>query len=100
MKYVVVPSKRFLKRVQKHRKSGRKHILRAVAEVIELLSVHDDRSLYVLGTRWKDHALQGDKHGIRELHLSQDDLLLYEFDEQLKIVKLLDIVSHEELRKR
>ena len=68
-------------------------------EVVQLLSIHDDRSLYVLATRWRDHVLKGDKQGIRELHLSQDDLLLYSIDESLGIIKLLNIVSHEELRK-
>ena len=100
MNYTIVPSKRFRKAVRKYKKSGRTLILRAAAEVIDLLAIHDARSQYVLGTRWRDHALKGDKQGIRELHLSQDDLLLYAVDEQLQIIKLLDIVSHEELRKQ
>lgn len=49
---------------------------------------------------WRDHALKGDKQGLRELHLGQDDLLLYDIDEALHIIKLVDIVNHEELRKR
>ncbi|MBU1124188.1 type II toxin-antitoxin system YafQ family toxin [Patescibacteria group bacterium] len=98
--YTVVPSNRFRRALRKQSKSGEKHVFAALAEVVDLLVVHDDRSLYVLSTRWKDHALKGDKKGMRELHLSQDILLLYDIDEKLHMIKLLDIVSHEELRKK
>ncbi len=85
--------------MRRHHASGKKYVLEALTEVIDLLAIGDDRSIYMLGTRWRDHALKGDKQRIREIHLSQDDLLLYEIDEQLNIVKLLDITNHEELRK-
>ena len=97
--YRIVPSKRFQKALKKYQKSGKGRILKFAAEVIDLLAMHDERSLFVLGTRWQDHALRGNKKGIRELHLSQDELLLYAADEELCIIKLFDIVSHEELRK-
>ena len=97
--YTLFPSKRFQKAVENYRKGGRKRLLLAAEEAIELLALHDNRSLFMLGTRWKDHALVGNKFGIRELHLSQDDLLLYSVDEDARIIKLLDIVSHEELKK-
>lgn len=100
MTYIILPSKRFQKAAKKYQKGGRKPVLNAAAEVIDLLAFHDDRSLFMLGTRWRDHALKGNKQGIRELHLSQDELLLYSIDEELRIIKLLDIVSHEELRKQ
>ena len=100
MRYTVVPSKRFQKTARTYQKGGRTRLLRAAAEALDLLAIHDQRSLFVLGTRWRDHELTGDKDGIRELHLSQDDLLLYSVDDALRIIKLLDIVSHEELRKK
>lgn len=100
MNYALVPSKQFRKALKRYQKSGRKQILVAAAEVMDLLVTRDERSLYILGTRWQDHALHGNQQGIRELHLSQDDLLLYALDEELSIIKLLDIVSHEELRKQ
>jgi len=74
-------------------------VIQAAEEVIDLLAMHDQRSLYVLGTRWQDHALKGNKRGIRELHLSMDDLLLYCLDEDHALIELLDIISHEKLRK-
>lgn len=99
MSFTIVPSKRFLKAAKKYKFSGRLSILDAAEEAIHLLSIHDARSLFVLGERWRDHALKGDKKGIRELHLSIDDLLLYRSDEATSTIELLDIVSHEELRK-
>lgn len=100
MSLTIVPSKRFLKAIKKCHKGGRRQILGAAEEVIHLLSVHDRESLIALGTRWRDHALKGDKRGIRELHLSLDDLLLYRIDEEASVIELLDIVSQEELRKQ
>ena len=69
-------------------------MIEAAAEVIDLLAIHDTRSLYMLRSRWRDHELKGNKKGIRELHLGQDVLLLYEIDAEQRIIKLLDIVSH------
>ena len=68
-------------------------------EAIDLLSMHTTETLSILAMQWRDHGLKGDKRGIRELHLSLDDLLLYRTDDDASIIELLDIVSHEELRK-
>ncbi len=100
MTYIIVPTKPFTKAARKLRKGGKKHLLALLAEVIDLLAIHDNRSLFMLSTRWRDHELKGNKKGIRELHLNQDDLLLYDIDEAQQIIKLLDIVNHEELRKQ
>ena len=100
MSFSVVPSKDFRKALKQYQRAGNKNILAYAFEVIELLKVHDARALFVLSTRWRDHALKGDKEGIRELHLSADDLLLYRVYERTSTIELLDIVSHEELRKK
>lgn len=76
------------------------HVMCLFEEAVHLLSVHDARSLFELATRWHDHALRGNKHGIRELHLNLDDLLLYRVDQKSHTIELLDIVNHEELRKQ
>ena len=97
--YAIASSKRFLKAAKRHARSGGKHVVLAAEEVIHLLSVHDDRSLFMLGHRWRDHALKGDKSGIRELHVGFDELLLYRIHHATRTVELLDIINHEELRK-
>lgn len=100
MTYIILPSKRFRKAANTYAKGGRRKVLDALAEAIELLTIHDERSLLVLSTHWRDHELKGNKKGIRELHVGQDELLLYAIDRNQHIVKLLDIVSHEDLRKQ
>jgi addiction module RelE/StbE family toxin len=100
MSFRIVPSKRFQKTVRTYRKGGRKKIIAAITEILQLLAAHDDRALFLLTNRWRDHALKGNMQGARELHVSQDDLLLYTVDEELGIIKLLDIVNHEELRRQ
>ena len=100
MSFQLVPSKRFAKAILRYKKGGRRQIVEAAEEATHLLSVHDARSLFVLSTRWHDHALTGNKRGIRELHLSLDDLLLYRIGEETSTIELLDIVSHEQLRKK
>ena len=100
MSYRVISSKRFLKTVKKHKHSGKEQILQDLEAVVDLLALHDTRSLFVLYERWRDHPLKGDRQGVRELHVSMDDLLLYRVDEGTATIKLLDIVNHEELRKK
>ena len=98
MSFSVAFSRRFLKTAKKYRLGGKRKILEVAEEATHLLSVHDSRSLFVLSKQWKDHALKGNKQGIRELHLSQDELLLYAIDNKTSTVELIDIISHEELR--
>ncbi len=100
MKYRIIPSKRFQKALKKYHKAGKKHIVAAAEEVIGLLALRNKESLAALVTIWRDHPLKGNWSGTRELHLSQDELLLYAIDVELNIIKLLDIVNHEELRKQ
>jgi len=97
--FTIVASKRFLKAAKRYKQGGKRRILELAEEAINLLSAHDPKSFLILGTRFRDHALKGNKRGIRELHLGFDDLLLYCIDEGTRTVELLDIVSHEELRK-
>lgn len=97
---MVIPSRHFRKILLKIRRSGKTHLVTTLTEVIDLLAAHDQRALFVLSKRWRDHVLQGSMEGIRELHLDQDDLLLYSVNEQHGLIKLLDIVSHEQLRKK
>ena len=54
----------------------------------------------LLREQWRDHVLKGDKRGKRELHLGFDELLLYHVYEEDSTIELMDIITHEELRKR
>ncbi len=100
MPFAIVRSRHLRKAIKKYRESGRKQILEAAEEAIQLLAMQDAHSLLILRGRWQDHALKGDRSGFRELHLAQDDLLLYKIDYLLYRIEVVDIVNHEELRKK
>lgn len=86
--------------MKKWKRSGKKDVLTSMEEVTQLLSVYNAPACFILREQWSDHALTGNLHGLRELHLSQDDLLIYEIREEQKEIHLLDITTHEELRRR
>lgn len=102
MSYDIAPHKRFIKAVNKLRNSGKKHLVVAAEEVVQLLEKSDDdkRTRWMLHHQWSDHALRGHHKNKRELHLDKDVLLIYRRHEREKLIELQDIVSHEELRKR
>lgn len=95
----ILRTRRFQKAVDRCIRSGKKHILPVLHEVIALLTSFDHASRHLLRERYRDHALRGDKKGMRELHLAHDDLLLYWIIMDDRTIVLEDIVTHEELRK-
>ena len=96
----IVRTRIFTKAAVKYIRAGNRRILRSLEQVIGLLSILDNQSVTELRVRWRDHVLTGDKCGMRELHLGFDDLLLYRIHEKEQVIELLDIVNHEQLRKR
>jgi mRNA interferase YafQ len=93
-------SGRIAKAVAKYKHAGNTKVLTALYDAIHLLEIYDERSRTILRKRYRDHALKGSKKGVRELHLAQDDLLLYLIFKNDNTVILDKIVSHEELRRR
>ena len=100
MSFRLFPSKRFLKSLKRYQRGGKIDVVQAAEEVTQLLSACDSRAQYVLHQRWGDHALKGNKAGIRELHLGMDDLLLYSIDEETSSIELIDMTNHESLREK
>jgi len=50
-----------------------------------------------LDRKYKDHELKGKFQGIRECHIESDLLLLYQVDEENKILFLINLGSHSDL---
>lgn len=100
MRLKIIWHREVAKTVRKIKKSGNQKVLQALSKAIHLLSADNDETRLILRTKYKDHVLQGNRSGIRELHLAQDDLLLYIIQTEENAVHLLDITTHEELRKR
>ena len=87
MKYSVQHSKRFLKSLGKV-KQLRAFKSEKLKEVISLLAYGEKLPL-----QYKDHGLQGDMRMFRECHLSTDILLIYEIDENVLTLILVNIGS-------
>ena len=51
----------------------------------------------VLRTKYKDHALQGNWKGFRELHVQSDWLLIYKIDGKKLILTLVRTGSHDKI---
>ena len=51
----------------------------------------------VLRTKYKDHALQGNWKGFRELHVLSDLLLIYKIDGKKLILTLVRTGSHDKI---
>lgn len=82
--------KKSIKRVLKSKDS--KAIEGRLEIIIELI-----RHRKILDRKYKDHSLQGGYVGYRECHIKPDVLLLYEIDEKVQMVTLINIGSHSEL---
>lgn len=51
----------------------------------------------VLKTKYKDHALQGNWKGFRELHIQPDWLLIYKINGKKLILTLVRTGSHDKI---
>ncbi|EGP4892466.1 type II toxin-antitoxin system YafQ family toxin [Enterococcus faecium] len=63
-------------------------------KVINLLVKQEQE---VLRTKYKDHALQGNWKGFRELHIQPDWLLIYKIDGKKLILTLVRTGSHNKI---
>ena len=90
--YFVKENKKFRKSFKKYFRSGRIN-REDVQNVVETLVSGEKLVGY------KDHELKGDFQGIRECHIESDLLLLYQINEEEKIVILVNMGSHSDLFK-
>ncbi|WP_369342740.1 type II toxin-antitoxin system YafQ family toxin [Bifidobacterium fermentum] len=51
----------------------------------------------LLRTRYRDHALQGQLRGFRELHIEADRLLVYRIEHDTLTLMLIETGSHNDL---
>jgi mRNA interferase YafQ len=93
MKYTVYYSNRFKKSL-KHAKQLPGFKLEKIKEAISLLSEGKR-----LPANYKDHRLTGYMIEFRECHLAPDILLIYQIDEGMLILTLVNIGSHSHLFK-
>ena len=90
MKYRIRTSKQFdrdMKRVEK-----RGYDIGKIRKTIELLASGDP-----MPAKYKDHALAGDKLGMRDCHITPDWLLLYIIDGEELILVLQRTGTHSDV---
>jgi mRNA interferase YafQ len=93
MKYTVYYSSRFKKSLKRVKElQGFK--LEKIKEAISLLSEGKR-----LPANYKDHGLTGNMIGFRECHLAPDILLIYQIDDGMLILTLVNIGNHSQLFK-
>ncbi len=89
--YTILRTKSFekdLKRVLKH-KDFSPHKL---ADVIDLLTEGTK-----LDPKYKNHILRGNMSNVYDLHVQNDFVLLYEKDEEIRLIALIRLGSHSDL---
>lgn len=92
MSYSIVPSTRFKKGLKKRLKNIAEK--KSIFEVIELLKTD---GFDAIPKNMKPHKLIGNYKGCLECHIMPDLLIIWEQDDEVKEIYLLDIGSHSEL---
>jgi len=90
MKYGVRQTARFRKSVKKMLKRGKDR--EKLRKVVEMLAMGE-----TLPAQYRDHALTGDLIGLRDCHIENDWVLLYEIRGDLLILTLADTGTHSDL---
>lgn len=90
MKYGVRKTSRYKKSLKKMLKRG-KDIKKLTNVVLKLANGEQ------LPPQYKDHPLSGDLAGLRDCHIENDWVLLYEIKDNLLILSLADTGTHSDL---
>lgn len=90
MNYKIRISKQFERDMKRIKRRG--YDIRKLREVIELLATTS-----VLPAKYKDHALSGNKLGMRDCHITPDWLLLYIRKDMELILVLQRTGTHSDL---
>ena len=90
MKYGVRLTSRYKKSLKKMLKRGKD--IKKIVAVVEMLAKGE-----TLPPKYKDHALVGDLVGLRDCHIENDWVLLYQIKNDLLILILADTGTHSDL---
>ena len=90
MKYGVRTTSRYKKSIKKMLKRGKD--IKKLTEVVLKLANGEQ-----LPPQYKDHPVSGDLAGLRDCHIENDWVLLYEIKDNLLIRSLADTGTHSDL---
>ena len=90
MKYAVRLTSRYKKSLKKMLKRGKD--IKKIVAVVEMLAKGETPP-----PKYKDHALVGDLVGLRDCHIENDWVLLYQIKNDILILTLVDTGTHSDL---
>ena len=90
MKYTVIQTQRFRKSLRKMLRRGKSED--KILEVVRMLADGE-----TLPPQFRDHALVGDRIGLRDCHIESDWVLLYMIRNDVLVLTLTDTGTHSDL---
>jgi len=90
MKYEIIATTRFRKSLKKMLKRGKD--INKLDHVVRLLAMGE-----TLPPQYRDHALVGDFVGLRDCHIENDWVLLYQIKSNILVLSLADTGTHSDL---
>lgn len=66
-----------------------------IEELREVIGILQQRQ--TLPTKYRDHALTGNRLGQRDLHIRPDWVLIYAVDEDILVLELIETGTHSDL---
>ena len=90
MKYTVIQTQRFRKSLRKMLRRGKSED--KILEVVRMLADGE-----TLPPQFRDHALVGDRIGLRDCHIESDWDLLYVIRDDVLVLTLTDTGTHSDL---
>ena len=90
MKYAIRQTARYKKSLKKMIRRGKD--IKKIVSVVSMLAQGE-----TLPPQYKDHALVGDPIGLRDCHIENDWVLLYQIKNDILILSLADTGTHSDL---
>ena len=91
MKYIVHQSSRFKKSLKRVKQLPGFNV-EQLKTIIRMLSSGE-----VIPSEFRDHKLVGNMKDFRECHLAPDVLLIYQIDEDILVLTLVNVGNHSQL---
>ena len=92
VKYKVIYTKKYKKAYKRYKHN--KKLVSEIKEIMRILAFDEP-----IPKSYKDHELVGNLKGFRELHIRPDVLLVYEKQDSILTLLLVNMGSHSELFK-
>lgn len=97
MTYKFFAEKQFLKDSKKLKNNGQKKLYDKFKSVVALILTQDLKTQKLLVEKYKDHVLEGEWNGYRELHVKDDFLIVYKVDHTKRCIFFVRAGTHSNI---